>query len=116
MEKIWKNGRKRSTRWTTTSPPIEPSWTWKDLRPGSAHSSPAIYLFLRPSKPSDISTRALEREWRRGVRVEKGRVICSIQRGSAQRIIAKRLPLEAVTNIPAIANRGQSDKAASTDR
>src|SRR5438093_10386065 len=104
MEKIWKNGRKRSTRWTTTIPPIEPSWTWKDLSAGSAHSSPAINLFLRPSKPSDISTRALEREWRRGVRVEKGRVICSIQRGSAQRIIAKRLPIEAVSNIPAIAD------------
>src|SRR2546426_8553465 len=55
MEKIWKNGRKRSSRWTTTIPPIEPSWTWKDLNAGSAHSSPVINLFLRPSKPSDIN-------------------------------------------------------------
>jgi len=48
-------------------------------------------------------SRLMAHEWR-GVRVEKGRVICSIERGSAQRIIAKRLPIEAVTNIPAIAD------------
>jgi len=48
-------------------------------------------------------SRLMAHEWR-GVRVEKGRVICSIQRGSAQRIIAKRLPIEAVSNIPAIAD------------
>jgi len=58
-----------------------------------------------PSIEHDLRawSRFMAHEWR-GMRVENGRFICSIQRGAAQRIIAKRLPLEAVTNIPAIAN------------
>jgi len=48
-------------------------------------------------------SRFMAHEWR-GMRVENGRFVCSIQRGIAQRIISKQLPLEAVTKFPAVAN------------
>ena len=48
-------------------------------------------------------SRFMAHEWK-GMRVEDGRFVCSIRRGTAQRIITKQLPLEAVAKIPQIAN------------